>query len=992
MVKKTNKLRVKYLGKNKLNTREALLEKLNINDNELKDIQDNKTRILYNEKNGNITKVNLQDSPLLIREFGIPRINNKLITGGPIKKGFTVLKDDFPLDKRVSGTIIANIYAQHISSENVIQKVITININNTFINSERAIKEDIKETFEAQKPIYKEFEIQWDMSKIEFYGYNQIKFEIDDMKMREQKPLNISSLFGDNIIISETKENCVRDYLIAHYHKNGKGIGKKAIISLGDKNGVSPKELKEFCIKYKIKLIIYDIKGDLIASNYECKKDFKALIGIVYNNHFYPLKNDYLKRINKPNINNEIYTKNIKKDLIKFLNDGIHPADIKIKGNEITYFQIDDTIYHTNEEAEQVKNILEKLGLLDHYNCFLTLASVSTVIEKAFFIDDKGKEINIDSYFPYNSNVGGYNFFNKNIKESEDIETIDHCNHYAESLKELDLLIKIDIKSAKHIIKPEKLEPNFLYIARPKKSSILMPRCGFYDYFYLSYCLNEGLEFELLEAMGCEYVENIYKNMLKTLYEKLDIKQYKAIYCRLIGLMENKPLTKDVVKFEKIANADETKTSNGFFKVLNNDYNMFFKTETIANKNIFNKVPIRVQIITNARKIVYEQMKKMGLSMRDIKQVKTDAISFIKSKKKIINEGNNPGQWKKEQPTFFKDEILEEDKIETFKLQPINNNNKIYEDYAGSGKTHYIINSLIPKLGDDYIVLSPSHSTITEYKKLNINCNVIQTYYYNFNIPTEQNIIIDEIGMVDSLCNNIIIKSALENKNIYSFGDFQQLEPVKGKVCNSDIYLNYLYSKRKSLGTNYRNNFTKEYYDKLINMTKSKEIIKEVSKYNTKKYYEADVIVCYKNETREKYNKLMLDYHNLKFGDKGCVVVCKTNKLRQYKLYNNKYLTVQSKTKEEITLYDGVDTITIPLKDFNKYKYFEAGYARTLYNIQGQSVKSFYYCLEDIEFLSDRSLYTLISRLKQELINKPKPKEKEPEPEKYDFFDDSEDE
>ena len=41
----------------------------------------------------------------------------------------------------------------------------------------------------------------------------------------------------------------------------------------------------------------------------------------------------------------------------------------------------------------------------------------------------------------------------------------------------------------------------------------------------------------------------------------------------------------------------------------------------------------------------------------------------------------------------------------------------------------------------------------------------------------------------------------------------------------------------------------------------------------------------------------MLDYHNLNFGDKGCVVVCKTNKLRQYKLYNNKQWT---KLKKQI--------------------------------------------------------------------------------------------
>ena len=133
----------------------------------------------------------------------------------------------------------------------------------------------------------------------------------------------------------------------------------------------------------------------------------------------------------------------------------------------------------------------------------------------------------------------------------------------------------------------------------------------------------------------------------------------------------------------------------------------------------------------------------------------------------------------------------------------------------------------------------------------------------------------------------------------------------------------------------------------------------------------------------------MLKRNNIKFGDKGCKVVCKSNKLRNFNLYNNKYMTVRSKTKEEITLFNEVEDITIPIEDFKKY--FEAGYARTLYNIQGQSVKSFYFCIEDIYLLNNRALYTLISRLKQDLINKPVEKV-EPEPKKYDFFDDSDDE
>ena len=43
---------------------------------------------------------------------------------------------------------------------------------------------------------------------------------------------------------------------------------------------------------------------------------------------------------------------------------------------------------------------------------------------------------------------------------------------------------------------------------------------------------------------------------------------------------------------------------------------------------------------------------------------------------------------------------------------------------------------------------------------------------------------------------------------------------------------------------------------------------------------------------------------------------------------------------------------------------FNYGYARTLYSIQGKTVNSFYYCMEDALFLDNKAVYTLISRLK----------------------------
>ena len=44
-------------------------------------------------------------------------------------------------------------------------------------------------------------------------------------------------------------------------------------------------------------MIAFDINGNVIKSNYPTKKNkLKNMIYVAYNNHLYPLKNQYLKK------------------------------------------------------------------------------------------------------------------------------------------------------------------------------------------------------------------------------------------------------------------------------------------------------------------------------------------------------------------------------------------------------------------------------------------------------------------------------------------------------------------------------------------------------------------------------------------------------------------------------------------------------------------------------------------------------------------------
>jgi ATP-dependent exoDNAse (exonuclease V) alpha subunit len=259
-------------------------------------------------------------------------------------------------------------------------------------------------------------------------------------------------------------------------------------------------------------------------------------------------------------------------------------------------------------------------------------------------------------------------------------------------------------------------------------------------------------------------------------------------------------------------------------------------------------------------------------------------------------------------------------------------------------------------------VLTPSHSSLREYKTKNLNCKVIQFFEFNpKEIPEYKNIIIDEIGMCSSHACALISKWALLGKRIFGFGDFKQLTPVNSKVQNGEIYLNWVFNDITKLGTNYRNDFTYDFYDSLINCNDVKKSTDVVKKYNTD-FYKADAIICYKNTTRQKYNNLILKKIGLKHGDKGEMVQCKTNKLASKNIFNNFIFKVINNIGDDVILSDDYDNYTITQKDF--FDYFEPAYCRTIYNIQGESIKSIHYCMDDIQFLKGNVLYTVISRIK----------------------------
>lgn len=812
---------------------------------------------------------------------------------------------------------------------------------------------------------------------------NYMTLNPENMRMRDKNAYDICNLFNNIITIKPTEDNCVIQYLKNQYKK----ISIKRIKSLGNNEGVSSSEIVDFTSKFNIKTIIYDIEGNIICSNYPDKinKSYKSLVGISYNNHFYPSEHNLLNKVSIPK--QTIIKKELDSEFKDLINNKVIPSNIRIFLNDkdkhikISSFGHNDKTYIYNKDYNVCLAILEKFGLKDKIQPTTNLKNIHSILESAYIQE------NINSFFKCEYSKGGYNFINKNVnieKHYSEFITIDHNKFYSNCLKDLNSLLSVDMRLTQPLniyinTKTDKdiqIISNHLYKAKPFISCLLMPKTEFYTGSHLKYCYDHNLNFEIFEELETLEHPNYYNKLIYDIYNHLETEDHsnaKDIINIMIGKFEQTEHVINNIDVLKLCNFDERQKQKGsYIKYTDNVYLKIKKEHTI--KKIFNKSPIAIQLKDLSRIKIFEKIQELKISEKDLINIQTDSITYINRGQKPKLSVSNWTMWKsinKPIEYFLKlqqngdNEIMDDENI-TFNLKPAINRNILYNCYAGSGKTYTIINDIIPSLNkDDYIIITPSHNSAKEYYKLNLNCRVIQGYIHTQTIPTEQNIIIDEIGLCDKEAHNIIYKCFLMNKRIYGLGDFRQLLPINEmKHFDCSNYLNHIFNEIKDIRTNYRNNFTIDYYDSLINAKQRHYICNEVCKYTVDDYKNADIIICGRNRTKNKYNKLMIDYLNIKFGEIGCKIICNTNNLRQKGIYNNFDYIIKSINDINIILDDDTSITQEELKNN-----FELGYAITLFKAQGQQFTSFYYPLDDFDMINNREAYTLISRLKYMLTD-----------------------
>ncbi len=831
-------------------------------------------------------------------------------------------------------------------------------------------------------------------------------FDLPKMRLRAIGYDDIKkNLYNEAIDITETDDNCVMAYLTKTYDKlDVRGHFKDINIE----DGINTEQIIGFCELHKIKCIAYDIELNVIMSHFPDikRKQYKSLIYIAYNNHIYPVNNKSLHKVatfqqtvgadrtksdakpkkkDRPIEMCRLKQGKINKQFKALLSQKIIPShitidtvsdigDYKMDGLSIRAYAHDNVFYFVNDDYDDLLKLLTLYGLQDKMTPFTTMYNVTAILEELYGVGG------LYSFAPHLKDIRmqGYMYHIDKIptpEEEKQFMTLDKRKAYPYALSCLKFIQTLDVRTCKVVENPTEIKETWAYIARPHKCCILMHSTNYYDGDHLLFCKKYGVEFDLLYGFEAKTHENPFRSMIDDYYGKTDGVKFnddqliKSILNIWIGKMEKGCGTvSNRLRLRKICNRDEAMLSKG--TIMNYDDNTALCFDKHEKADIYTRKPISFQIKNMARRVLFLKMIELGIEDNDVVQICVDSVTFINKNNVTYTNDTSYKGWKHDKYNRLQWSSYQRCTNDIMNIvKPPARPNVLFEAYAGHGKTHWITTKLIPKIiakKKSYIVLSPSHSTIKEYRLAGLRCDVIQRYEHH-ELPTEEIIIIDEIGLCGKKANDTIYRLMTLGKLIYSFGDYNQLLPVNEDAhFNNKIYIDSVYKVKRTFKNNHRNGFTKEYYDSLINMKVN--VIDEIKKHNVKDPHKADIVVCYRNETRKKMNDMIMKKKDIAFGAVGCKVMCKVNKFRDLDIYNNFDFTITCVTDEHITLDNRYE---LTKKQFfggsDEAPHFVPAYARTMYNMQGDACKSYHVPNEDMKFFNNgRSAYTLISRLKTE--------------------------
>ena len=978
-----------------------------------------KDAYLYNKKTKKVIRANPQNINLIVQELNVKKKKAKQIIGGQRLRGWTKY-DKIPEKKLIDTRIRFSISWTDSYGNKKTRRRAIIDMKNSDPDFQ-ITKKDLRNNEETETRLieyanenYGSFigEYGEDVTVKIFNirsGYQNLNFE--DMELREDTYIELFNRelkpFECEDFVKEYSKKkkiqkiidpvtCIKRYLLLNYSKQ---ISQKYLEQF---DVITLKTLKKICNDKNIVLKAYDTTGKIQAENYLIDKQSKCkhLCIVVYNNHLYPI--DDIKVFNK---RKEIKHKNTKKisyihydkindKLIEILNNDKVMPHLHFQDDKIVRIDYDGMTYVINDEYKNVFMLLKDHGLKDRYYPTMKMCECLKLIFELY----TPKQIKY-SYAPELNKLkkSDYYYYNDKIKIDGQTVTIDKNKCYSWVLTKLPFLPFFDC--SEHTITPVEgiiLNENY-YNVTIDECTLLFPQSFIYSGLYINMCqkICPFIKLQITHELQCGTNENYYSDMIDTLYTNYDNDMLKGGMNKLIGKMASSKDAENMkLKFVKICNEDESKRYDGdeyFIKKIDDEYYSIFDVTYEHKPHINNEVLVNFMVKDFARLEIFKIINENNIEQKDIIQIKVDSISFRKKKGREYDfeiDKSDYTKWKtenfralKSNKKFFDEPLTLFTNWNKKEYKPVFNSlGGYYDGLAGCGKTEFIIKNILPKLRDDYFIVTPQHANNIEYLKKGLKSKVMQTFlFFGNQTIKENNIIVDEVGLFDGRMRKKLYEWYLQGKKIFLFGDNRQLEPV----CGTDIMINaYLLKKMSNnnyymFHSNWRNTYSQnEYMNMLEGKLTKKQMMNYILEHNNKKINRnSDTVICFYTTDKKDYvssttkynNKLMKKRGFKEISDIGCKVICKSNKLNKQSIFNNFILYVVKKTEEDITLTDEykLQSYIIKLTDFHKF--FIAGYARSLHSIQGSNLENYKICTDDKDlrqFMKPRAIYTLLSRFK----------------------------
>ncbi|MHA1988339.1 MAG: AAA family ATPase, partial [Promethearchaeota archaeon] len=547
------------------------------------------------------------------------------------------------------------------------------------------------------------------------------------------------------------------------------------------------------------------------------------------------------------------------------------------------------------------------------------------------------------------------------------------------------------------------------YIIKDCKLDIINLGDGIYDSEFVEYALSEGL---IKEEQITHQIKPFYSlpndhfvKIIDIIYDKFDDKTAKSLINRFCGTLNPSGnsidkcfLTNDINMRNEFLNQDEKNQSNTLIEgQLYECYSHTQQKVIQSNMNIWNSLVCGGYVSLHK---LYKQMSEFGT----VTHFKTDCVSiclgssddydrfrsFINSQQRTCNESSKyklgmirpcegtqgyipDDGYRKRIDYRLKSRVFDKSTNPESITLPKGNMGIFVHGSAGCGKTHTLVNKILPLLEEDtYIVSSTANKALCNLQKHGVEkkylknlMEVFTTKNFNQMIydGKVKTLIVDEYTMTGVRYMKLIYKLFIEhNFRIIFVGDDKQIPSVDAR--------NIKYHDKQ---------FFKEMIELDIELTtqhRSNQGLTDVAMkvYNDGEFKcdqvgECDMNICYLRRTCDAINaKFSKRYekgfkgHNDFYYDVGAPVMLFTNHWKDDNMVNGTCFTIEEIDEESgiVVVSNDDNGIYLSLKEFKKN--ITLAHAITTHKLQGTTIRG-KVCIHDTNLMKRELLYTAITRL-----------------------------